>query len=365
LSRMVLRSPSVTSWKRTPKLTPAFRTRCTSLEVRLFGLQAVLLLVLASAGAQDDPSGSQRIAAYRAEAAKSEDPEAVWIRAAADPGEAVKIEAARELLQLGTEKALPALRSLASGKPRIMDRGGPIYNYNDVARYAMNRIEAEALWNALVKECPEIPDRVKRAIELLKQHSSNLKFVARVRQLLIQSGSPEAIEALLQMPVDSETAAALAGRVKQDRRIVEGMLTRVRLLDEAVPRTREGALQRYHQVYGALRFFTAMGDVRFVPELLRALDIPPSVDTDGHLMMEATEAIVTCGSEALPLLEKFYPEAKSLHARENTIIAVARIGGKDAVRFLREALVKEEARPEKERLTHAIKAHLERLKEKE
>jgi HEAT repeat protein len=326
------------------------------------GFVLALLLLAQPCGAEEDIAGGHRVAAWHKEADASKDPEAVWMRAAEDPGEAVKIEAARELDRVGTERALPALRRLAAQTPKIMMREGPAYSFNTVAQYAINRIEARMFREALIRDFPETPARVQRAIRLVKENPNNPDLLNSMKQFLVEAGTPEALEALLTMRIDPDTASRLANRVKTDQRLIDVMLSRVRLVDQPVPEKSEERMERREWVYGALRFFTELADVRYVPELLRALDIPETVDVDLSLMIQARSAVAACGPQALPILENFYRQTKSRKARQNAVVAAAYVGGKEAIAFLEGALRHEEALLKEERITEIIAAQIERLK---
>ena len=314
--------------------------------------------------AQQVPVNS--VAQYTKEAEVSKDPEGVWIRACGDQNEAVKQEAARCLARIGTERSLPVLNKLLQEPPKIRDHCGPIYDYVSGANYAIDRIETDIAWAQLLRDYPPAA-RDKRAIQLLAEHPKSTHLRDKVTQLLIDSGSPEAVDSLLAMTFyyNQRIAAALAKEAPAHPLIPRTMLERLRLLDQPVPDDRDACFERHLLVKSALMFFKEVADVRNVPELFRAFDVCDPLDRDVSLMTTARDAVISCGAKALPMVYDFYGQKQSIAARHNAIIVIALIGGDESIRILGEILKKEQAYPQDEDLTRDVKAHIERLTKRE
>ena len=328
-----------------------------------------LAMFMSAVGVQaqdrDNVSGSNRIAGYQAKAAKALDPESVWIGAASDPGEAVKLEAVNQLYDLGTGKALPILRKLAKEKPVLGNpRDGILYPYDKSAKNVIIRIEADLIWDQFLREYPDNNDRVRNAVVLIKEHLDNPKLKRKLQGFLVQVGDQASLEALLDMTLSTEVATGLAKRLLLDRLVLDSMLARLKLLDRTLPASRELIYKRRHAILMALKFFNELADIKMVPHLLAAFNVRSVLDPGYDIASLARQAIAACGPQAIPIVEEFYKKAVSLRARKNAIITIALIGGNDALRFLNDALKIEQERPEKLQLIHTIKAQIERLKNK-
>jgi len=309
-----------------------------------------------------------RVADYRKRAAAAKDPVPIWVEAAADPGDRVRMEAARQLSRhVDDARIIPALESLAQAQPKERGREGPLYPFNGIAARCLKTIRSKQRWAAILRKHTTPRERLRAATEATRAEDVDLGEY--VRNYLRELSDDEVVNFLLaNKSYDEPIARICALRIKQGRRLYQEALKCLATAEQPFRGTREEAVAIYGDARWALSTLQYLQDPQSVPELLKVLVIDERVDPTGRLGGAAGEIIASFGAEALPKLDDYLRTQQSARGRHNAAWTVSLIGGPRAIEILQAALAREDRFPataEVARNRADMKIYLERLQAQE
>lgn len=292
-------------------------------------------------GEERPEAGAERISAWEKKAAEVKDPVLVWIEATKDKGEAVRLEAANQLRDADDPRAIPALEELASARPKMLDRGGPLYPFDQVAKIGLQKIRARVEWEKIVKENPDVRARLQAAKKAFQTDNPFLR--SRIRDFVVELWSEDANTLLLSADdYDAKICAAMAEHIKVGRQFYQNALKALKQAEGPFAGTAEEAQVRRKSLWSALVTFRCLGDVDCVPALLKVLVLDEKIDPDCDLRMQVRQTIASFGEAALPSLEEFLKkEGTKPEERANAVTTVRLIGGRRALEIVKGAVSRE------------------------